>query len=327
MCRRRNDLVLARSLAALILLALAMTLAPAAVARTVCSLTLGFKALHDLLPDVVGECVEDAQVDPATGNLTQRTTNGLLMWRKADNWTAFTDGPNTYIARPEGVVSRPTDGLRLPFEGSEPPPSARSGGPRSPRAPGSETVLFQDTFDDLAASTCRSIAGVAHSTVTLACVDGELQMSGVSAPQTSFQIWPPGRYGNASLAVDARLVTGFEQRTLILHCREDPEQDVSYALLVTPALQAFVMGRRDSDGWESLVGPATSPAIKPGGESNRLELNCAGDRVTGRANGVDLGSFQDATYRSGRFRVSAYNPSNVPLPIDVRLDNLVVSER
>jgi hypothetical protein len=31
---------------------------------------------------------------------------GLLVWRKADNWTAFTDGYRTWINGPAGIQQR-----------------------------------------------------------------------------------------------------------------------------------------------------------------------------------------------------------------------------
>src|SRR5689334_22445180 len=62
-----------------------------------CQLTLGFKSLHDLIPAVVGDCLANEQHDPLTGDATQPTTGangagGLLVWRRFDNDTAYTDG-------------------------------------------------------------------------------------------------------------------------------------------------------------------------------------------------------------------------------------------
>lgn len=76
-----------------------------------CTFTAGFKALRDLIPTVVGECVDDQTYDPVSGDASQRTTayhgkGGLLVWRKSDNWTAFTDGSRTWINGPEGLQSR-----------------------------------------------------------------------------------------------------------------------------------------------------------------------------------------------------------------------------
>ncbi len=71
-----------------------------------CTFQLGFKALHDLIPDVVGDCLDDEQHNPATGITQQSTTNGQLTWRKADNWTGFTDGRRTWVNGPEGLQQR-----------------------------------------------------------------------------------------------------------------------------------------------------------------------------------------------------------------------------
>ncbi len=71
-----------------------------------CTFQLGFSTLHDLIPDVVGDCLDNEQHNPATGITRQTTTNGQLTWRKADNWTAFTDGQRTWINGPEGLQQR-----------------------------------------------------------------------------------------------------------------------------------------------------------------------------------------------------------------------------
>jgi hypothetical protein len=79
-----------------------------------CTFTFGFKDLHDLAPDIVGDCTSN-ETHAANGDALQTTTRGLLAWRKADNWTAFTDGVTTWINGPEGLQSRPND-ERFPWE-------------------------------------------------------------------------------------------------------------------------------------------------------------------------------------------------------------------
>ena len=71
-----------------------------------CTFQLGFKSLHDLIPDVVGDCLDNERHNPATGITQQTTTNGHLTWRKADNWTGFSDGQRTWINGPEGLQQR-----------------------------------------------------------------------------------------------------------------------------------------------------------------------------------------------------------------------------
>ncbi|GEM_PF-4321629 len=87
----------------------------AAAAPVDCSFTLGFQTLHDLIPDIVGDCTADETHNPDNGDALQPTTNGLLVWRKADNWTAFTDGATTWINGPCGLQSRPNS-VRFPWE-------------------------------------------------------------------------------------------------------------------------------------------------------------------------------------------------------------------
>ncbi len=98
------------------LLLIVALVAPAFLVRADgCRFQLGFATLATLLPQVVGLCVDDEQHDPVTGDALQHTTRGLLVWRKADNWTAFTDGAQTWINGPHGIVRRPND-RRFPWE-------------------------------------------------------------------------------------------------------------------------------------------------------------------------------------------------------------------
>jgi hypothetical protein len=81
--------------------------ASAQAAPPPCQFELGFKALHDMIPTTVGNCLEDENHNPANGDGLQHTAGGLLVWRKLDNWTAFTDGSRTWINGPQGPVTRP----------------------------------------------------------------------------------------------------------------------------------------------------------------------------------------------------------------------------
>jgi hypothetical protein len=97
-----------------------------------CSFVAGFQLLHDLIPNVVGACIEDEHFNVENGNAEQHTTGGLLVWRQQDNWTAFTDGTTTWINGPAGVVSR-ANGDRFPWElASEEPPAGEPVGSANP---------------------------------------------------------------------------------------------------------------------------------------------------------------------------------------------------
>ena len=84
--------------------------APTAAAAE-CEFVLGFATLKTLInlsegQDKVGDCLENERFDPVRGEALQQTTGGLLVWHKADNWTAFTDGYRTWVNGPSGLQSR-----------------------------------------------------------------------------------------------------------------------------------------------------------------------------------------------------------------------------
>jgi hypothetical protein len=90
-----------------------------AAAQSACEFKLGFRAIAERLPAAVGGCLENEHSDPTTGDALQRTERGLLVWRKADNFTAFTDGHRTWVNGPLGLQQR-LNAERFPWEGGAP---------------------------------------------------------------------------------------------------------------------------------------------------------------------------------------------------------------
>ena len=103
-----------------------------------CSFVLGFGALEQMIQQQVGQCLEDEQHNPANGDGLQHTTGGLLVWRKADNWTAFTDGYRTWLNGPQGVQQRlNTERFAWESDAAPAPAAAPRNDPRAlPRLPG-----------------------------------------------------------------------------------------------------------------------------------------------------------------------------------------------
>ena len=71
-----------------------------------CEFVLGFQAFHSMVPDTVGDCVDNEQHDPSDGMTRQLTTGGVLLWDKSSNWTGFTDGYRTWVSGPQGLQAR-----------------------------------------------------------------------------------------------------------------------------------------------------------------------------------------------------------------------------
>ncbi len=133
------------------LMALALLGALAAPAASVhaaapCTFVLGFANLAGDLPDQVGKCADNEFFNSQNGDEEQHTsTGGLLVWRKADNWTAFTDGYHTWINGPNGLEERlNTD--RFPWEPVTPPspaPAASAAAPPAAPLPAAGASIVQ----------------------------------------------------------------------------------------------------------------------------------------------------------------------------------------
>ena len=150
-----------------------------------CEFQLGFKALRDLIPDVVGDCLEDEQHNPETGTTLQATSNGQLIWRKADNWTGFTDGQRTWINGSEGLQQR-LNSERFPWEVAMPATMAtqrltleqlRNAEYRLPLLGDDNTpIRFEDGEGQIAfgeGATEKVYAGIVDDTVAFGDLDGD----------------------------------------------------------------------------------------------------------------------------------------------------------
>lgn len=79
------------------------------------SFKLGFAALASQIPWIVGQPLEEEH-HAANGDSLQATTTGLMVWRKSDNWTAFTNGARTWVnGGSHGIRERGND-ERFPWE-------------------------------------------------------------------------------------------------------------------------------------------------------------------------------------------------------------------
>jgi hypothetical protein len=116
--------------------------AEASPAEQACDFTLGFRTLRDMIAaqygDIVGACRENEWHNEFNGDGLQQTAGGLMVWRKADNWTAFTNGATTWLNGPFGLATRPNAGPLFSWENPAPPgpPGPPPPPPPGPPAPG-----------------------------------------------------------------------------------------------------------------------------------------------------------------------------------------------
>ena len=100
---------------------------------TNCQYVLGFATLHTIDAADIGDCL-DNQAFAGNGDAQQHTANGLMVWRKADNWTAFTNGYWTWINGPNGLAKRlnsqrfswEANPNGLPLADTAPPPTVNT---------------------------------------------------------------------------------------------------------------------------------------------------------------------------------------------------------
>ncbi len=96
-----------RQLFAGLVLLVALLFGPGVTRATpACRFQLGFATLAALIPTEVGACLDGEAHNPANGDALRHTTKGLLVWRKADNFTAFTSGYRSSINGPYGLQER-----------------------------------------------------------------------------------------------------------------------------------------------------------------------------------------------------------------------------
>ena len=141
--------------------------APPAKAQTSCQFVLGFQTLHDIDPTDIGDCT-DNQAYATNGDARQHTTKGLMAWRKADNWTAFTNGYMTWINGPNGLVSR-LNTERFPWEAGTPQQPQAAPSTTQPAAPNVQAACPAATVNVVNALHQAGLSGDLQTLFTGLC--------------------------------------------------------------------------------------------------------------------------------------------------------------
>jgi hypothetical protein len=145
-------------------------------------------------------------------------------------------------------------------------------------------------------------------------------------PMSGFAyVQPPGRYADATLAVDVRMMGDTEGRYAFLACRATDAG--VYRLYVDPAAGTFGIIRWDNATQVNLVSNHASPLIRRGNATNRLELRCAGNFIIAAINGVVGGAVQDDTHEAGELALGIGSYTGRPLPAEARFDDLHITQQ
>ncbi|MFN8558066.1 MAG: hypothetical protein U0531_12255 [Dehalococcoidia bacterium] len=199
---------------------------------------------------------------------------------------------------------------------AQPPSPTVAGG-----APPGRRILLSETFDNPAVGAI--ISGADDRALGVSGYENREFVVRKVTPEVaqSYSRRVPGSYGDAALAIDVRLAATTEGRFSILQCRRT--RTGGYEAVVIPDIGGVAIGRRDGED-ETVLAVLQTSAVRPGTNTNRIELACLGSEITIRINGVHVVTVEDETYHQGElaFGVGNLAPEG---PAEAWFDNLVVS--
>ncbi|MGH2533593.1 MAG: hypothetical protein ACRDJW_14945 [Thermomicrobiales bacterium] len=129
---------------------------------------------------------------------------------------------------------------------------------------------------------------------------------------------------DGTIAVDARLRGPVEGRYLVVGCRGN-HAGQAYEFLLDPTAGTVALYTGVGEGSVELVPQTVHDAVHTGARTNRMELVCLGETITGRINDVDVFSVTDGGYEQGSFYVGGATFSGVTGSLEAVFDNLLVT--
>jgi hypothetical protein len=191
--------------------------------------------------------------------------------------------------------------------------------PANTPAPVGPAVILQDDFSN-------SGSGWDQVNETQGSTDYQDGGYRIFVNEVNYSVWAnpnQGAYTDVRIEVDAHKIAGVDDNEYGIICRHaDPSN--YYAGVITSD-GYFGFWRRVDGGDLEMVGyenMQTSDAIKLGGETNHIRLDCVGSTLTLYANGELLGQATDTSIASGD--VGLYAGTFDTAGTDVLFDNFVV---
>ena len=215
------------------------------------------------------------------------------------------------------LVACADEGASGPPEPPAPPqtPMPASTAPLLPRTstPGPAGTVLRDNFDVPAQGILPKQDENAR--YVLGYADGEYVIAGIApeAGGTHFAA-VPGTWGDAAVAVDARLTGDPRHLRLTLGCRWDLDSKSGYQLSLLPSLGMLNIERYDNGTVGDFEWGSAEVVLRRRSTINRLELHCAGDSIAASINGSVVARFTDTTYREGVLWLGAGNLGTRQLP-------------
>jgi hypothetical protein len=141
-------------------------------------------------------------------------------------------------------------------------------------------------------------------------------------------VFLPGTYDNTVIAVDVRIVGDVPSRYAFVVCRDQSSggQAKQYRASIVPEGRRVILSRWDDGSQRVLSEVRDNSAINAGSGSNRLELRCAGTKISASVNGTMLVSADDMTLNRGDQGLGAGTFAGVDGTLEARFDNLEIRQ-
>lgn len=232
-------------------------------------------------PDVrKGDATNHIRVD-CVGDILSLYANGTLLASVQDNNLAsgkFALAAGTYD---DGNVQINFDNLTVSSLGGQVNPAPQP-------APVGDNLIFFDDFSDNSAEWPEQITDDASYNLS----DGEYFIN-VQTP--NYMVWARqyGDWGNATIDVDTRLVSGTDNNELGLICRYQ-DSDNFYQFSISSD-GYYRLGKWVEGDLSNIVDWDTNDIIDQNTYRNHLTVVCNGDTLAMRVNGTELFSVSDSS--------------------------------
>lgn len=183
------------------------------------------------------------------------------------------------------------------------------------------SVLFQDEFDNP-----RSGWGADRRARFERGYEEDEYFIQLHQPNWFAWAYPGEQFGDVSIEVDVRLTSGAQDSQFGVLCRHVDPANFYYFAISADGYYA-IFKRVDGGDLEVLTGDGSgmlpSPAIRTGGQTNRVLAVCQGDELTLHVNGELLETVIDDAYERGDVGVGAGSGSQGD--VRVQFDNFLVT--
>jgi serine/threonine protein kinase len=208
---------------------------------------------------------------------------------------------------------------------STPPAASPTVPPRPTNVPG---VLLADTFENAEIGQLPRVSARPNDYI-FAYDHGEYVINKINAALPAAPIvFLPGTYDNTVIGVDVRIAGDATSRYAFVVCRDQSSggQAKQYRASIVPDGRRLILSRWDDGTQRVLSEVRDNAAISPGNGTNRLELRCAGTKISAFVNGQMLASADDMTLNRGDQGLGAGTFAGVDGTLEARFDNLEIRQ-